>query len=99
LDQAEHHFAAVAAATTTDDDEQEQGQGQGQGLLGVDNQVQPAPEETTKALNAAFMASARGDWDTAGTILRGLVDSCSPEEASQRDDNSNTYYAVSPSLR
>jgi hypothetical protein len=30
--------------------------------------------ETTKALNAAFLASARGDWDTAGTLLRGLVE-------------------------
>jgi hypothetical protein len=27
----------------------------------------------TKALNAAFMASARGHWDTAGEVLRKLV--------------------------
>jgi hypothetical protein len=30
--------------------------------------------ETTKTLNAAFLASARGDWDTASTLLRGLVE-------------------------
>ena len=30
--------------------------------------------EPTKALNAAFVASARGDWDTAGEVLRGLVE-------------------------
>jgi Flp pilus assembly protein TadD len=30
--------------------------------------------ESTKALNAAFLASARGDWDAAGTLLRGLVE-------------------------
>lgn len=48
LDQAETHFAVVAADLS-------------------------APE-TTKALNAAFLASARGEWDTAGTLLRGLVE-------------------------
>jgi len=30
--------------------------------------------EPTKALNAAFVASARGDWVTAGDVLRGLVE-------------------------
>ena len=30
--------------------------------------------EPTKALNAAFVASARGDWDAAGEVLRGLVE-------------------------
>ena len=30
--------------------------------------------ETTKTLNAAFLASARGNWDTAGTLLRELVE-------------------------
>ena len=30
--------------------------------------------EPTKALNAAFVASGRGDWDTAGEVLRGLVE-------------------------
>ncbi|KAI0289448.1 hypothetical protein BC826DRAFT_1031882, partial [Russula brevipes] len=29
--------------------------------------------EPTKALNAAFVASARGDWDGAGELLRALV--------------------------
>ncbi|KAF8482741.1 hypothetical protein DFH94DRAFT_378858 [Russula ochroleuca] len=29
--------------------------------------------ETTQALNAAFLASARGDWEAAGTLLRELV--------------------------
>jgi len=28
----------------------------------------------TKAPNAAFVASARGDWVTAGDVLRGLVE-------------------------
>ena len=33
------------------------------------------PETTNcKTLNAALLASARGDWDTAGTLLRGLVE-------------------------
>jgi tetratricopeptide (TPR) repeat protein len=48
LDQAEAHFAAIAADAN-------------------------APE-TTKALNAAFLASARGDWEAAGTLLYGLVE-------------------------
>jgi hypothetical protein len=30
--------------------------------------------EPTKALNAAFVASARGDWDAAGEVWRGLVE-------------------------
>ena len=30
--------------------------------------------EPIKAFNAAFVASARGDWDTAGEVLRGLVE-------------------------
>ena len=30
--------------------------------------------EPTKGLNAAFVASARGDWDAAGEVLRRLVD-------------------------
>ena len=30
--------------------------------------------EPIKALNAAFVASARGDWETAGEVLRGLVE-------------------------
>ena len=30
--------------------------------------------ETTKTLNTAFLASARGDWETASTLLRGLVE-------------------------
>ena len=30
--------------------------------------------EPTKGLNAAFVASARGDWDAAGEVLRGLVE-------------------------
>ncbi|KAI0305862.1 hypothetical protein B0F90DRAFT_1873301 [Multifurca ochricompacta] len=47
LDQAETHFAAVAA----------------------DESV----PESTKALNASFMASARGDWDKASEILRDLI--------------------------
>jgi uncharacterized protein HemY len=29
--------------------------------------------EPTKALNAAFVASARGDWHRAGELLRALV--------------------------
>ena len=28
--------------------------------------------ESTKALNTAFLASARGEWDAAATILRDL---------------------------
>ncbi|KAH9995547.1 hypothetical protein BJV77DRAFT_942843 [Russula vinacea] len=48
LDQAEAHFAAIAADAN-------------------------APE-TTKALNAAFLASARGDWEAADMLLRGLVE-------------------------
>lgn len=39
--------------------------------------------ETTKALNAAFVASARGNWDTADALLRELV---------AQDDDAN--YAV-----
>jgi hypothetical protein len=30
--------------------------------------------EPSKALNVAFVASARGDWTAAGEILRGLVE-------------------------
>jgi len=33
----------------------------------------PSAPEPTKALNAAFLASARGDWDKAGELLRGLL--------------------------
>ena len=29
--------------------------------------------ELSKAINAAFAASARRDWDVAGEVLRGLV--------------------------
>lgn len=39
--------------------------------------------ESTKALNTAFLASARGEWDVAATILRDLF---------AQDD---TNYAVS----
>ena len=34
----------------------------------------PSVPEASKALNEAFVASARGDWSTAGEILRGLVE-------------------------
>jgi len=33
----------------------------------------PSATEPTKTLNAAFLASARGDWDKAGELLRGLL--------------------------
>ena len=39
--------------------------------------------EPTKALNAAFVVSARGDWVTAGEVLRGLVE----------EDNATMPYA------
>jgi len=55
LDQAEAHFAAIAAD-------------------GADADAGNAPQQPAKALNAAFLASARGDWETAGTLLRGLVE-------------------------
>lgn len=74
LDQAELHFAAVAAPAGGDSDV-----------------VVP---ETTKALNAAFMASARGEWDEAGKILRGLLEEAQEQQdEAQQDDNAN--YAVS----
>ena len=91
LDQAKRHFEVVGAtlgATTDKDDDDD------------DAKVVVVPE-STKALNAAFMASACGEWETAGTILRGLVDSLAEWEgeasSTQKDDsnNNNTYYAVS----
>ena len=63
LDQAEAHFAAVAADADTDTDEDED--------TGTDASTAAA---ASKTLNAAFMASARGDWDTASRLLRGLVE-------------------------
>ena len=59
LDKAEAHFAAIANTNTNTDEEDE---------AGTDT------PETTKTLNAAFLASARGDWDTASRLLRGLVE-------------------------
>src|ERR1700761_461973 len=47
--------------------------------VAADNNV----PESTKALNAAFLASARGEWDVAASILRELF---------AQDD---TNYAVS----
>jgi hypothetical protein len=89
LDKAEYHFevvetAAVTAATADDDDD--------------DEGKQDVVSETTRALNVAFMASARGDWDKAGTILRHLVDSSSPQDDEDEDDdvdNTHHHYAVS----
>jgi hypothetical protein len=65
LDQAEAHFAAVAADADTDTDEDEDAD------TGTDASTAAAAGKT---LNAAFMASARGDWDTASRLLRGLVE-------------------------
>ncbi|KAI0285811.1 hypothetical protein BGY98DRAFT_909570 [Russula aff. rugulosa BPL654] len=65
LDQAEAHFAAVAAGADADTDEDEDED------TGTDASTAAA---ASKTLNAAFMASARGDWDTASRLLRGLVE-------------------------
>ena len=59
LDRAEAHFAAVAAAAAA--------------AAAADTDT-GGTHETTKTLNAAFLASARGNWDTAGTLLRELVE-------------------------
>jgi len=58
LNQAEAHFTAVAAAAAAADPE-------------TDTETEAAAGKT---LNTAFLASARGDWDTAGKLLRGLVE-------------------------
>jgi hypothetical protein len=50
----------------------------------MDADANQGTPETTITLNAAFLASARGEWDAAGTLLRGLV---------QQDD---ANYAVRP---
>ena len=47
--------------------------------------------EPTKALNAAFVASARGDWDAAGEVLRGLVE--------EDDANYAVRSIIHPSIR
>lgn len=67
LDQAEAHFAAVAADADTDTDEDEDEDTD----TGTDASTAAAAGKT---LNAAFMASARGDWDKASRLLRGLVE-------------------------
>ena len=36
--------------------------------------VDASVPELTKAINAAFVGSARRDWDVAGEVLRGLVE-------------------------
>jgi hypothetical protein len=100
LDQAKRHFEAVAAAaasaTTADDDDDDDDDRDDDD---DDKVVAVVVPETTKALNAAFMASACGEWDTASTILRGLVDSLT-QKVDNDNHNHNTYYAVSffPSL-
>jgi Tfp pilus assembly protein PilF len=48
----------------------------------------PNVPEASKALNAAFVASARGDWPAAGEILRRLVE----------EDDANYAVRVCPSV-
>jgi hypothetical protein len=46
--------------------------------------------QLTRALNAAFVASVRGDWDATGEVLRGLVE--------EDDANYVVRSAIHPSI-
>jgi hypothetical protein len=84
LDKAEYHFAVVEATATA------------AAANANDDDDKDIVPETTRALNAAFMASARGEWDKADTILRQLVDSSSPQDDEEDGGDDNTHhYAVS----
>ena len=73
LDRAEAHFAAVAAAAEDD----------------VEDDVGGGALESTKKLNAALLASARGEWDAASGILRELF---------AQDDTNYAVRKLSPKL-
>ena len=73
LDRAEAHFAAVAVAAAT----------------AVEDDVGGGALESTMKLNAAFLASARGEWDAASEILRELF---------AQDDTNYAVRKLSPKL-